>query len=259
MKLYHGTNAAYLDNIKNNGLVPRAQSKNKGNWSHTVASSRDAVYLTDAYAWHFAASATGKTEIGLILEIDSIWLDPERLCPDEDFLEQSTRRQSGNGFADPEWSMEKRTRHYRKIARHNPSLSQASLEALGTAAYYGTIPWSAVSRYVLLDWSKINIMTKIQAVDSMVSIMNYRFLSDRHRAFTKWFFGDPVTLPEFAGQMFPLDSDNVENELSELLRKRKEAVEKQMIDRSGIEVITIDKPDRSRHLSWDIGDVEHLG
>lgn len=199
MKLYHGSHANALSKIKVNGIQPRALSKGRNNWDHTVTSNRNAVYLTDAYPWHFAHAAARDKEHGLILEIDRDRLLPWQLCPDEDFMEQATRKIEQPNFAPTDWSMKKRTLHYRKIAQYNASLADVSLEHMGTAAYYGTISWSAVTRYVLIDWNKLSPTLFMMAVDSMVSIMNYRVLQHRHRAFTRWFFEEDVAADDLIG------------------------------------------------------------
>jgi len=182
-KLYHGTTLTHLPQIMAKGIVPRAKSKVKGNWEGTVNSNRNAVYLTTAYPWHFAAAAS-KDQMGLVLEIKSEELLPFKLAPDEDFLEQLTRNigpsEAAPNLAPIDWGMVKRTKFYRKVARFNPNLAPISLAKMGTAAYYGTIPWSAVSRYVIIDWSKLPWQLKLQATDSQVSIINYQVLSEKH-------------------------------------------------------------------------------
>jgi hypothetical protein len=200
--LYHGTSAKYLPLIKERGILPRSVSKVKSNWTHTVPSNRNAVYLTDAYGWHFAGAASKDQDKGLILEIDKTRLYDWLLCPDEDVLEQTTRKQEPPeypSFAYLEWDLKKRTMHYRKIARFNPQLASQSLEAMGTCAYYNEIPWAAVTRYAVIDWKLLHPAIKWQALDSQVSIENYRFLKDRHRALTRWFFGEEVSPEELIG------------------------------------------------------------
>jgi hypothetical protein len=218
MMLYHGTSAKILDRLKREGIMPRAKSKGKGNWKHTVTSNKDAVYLTTAYPWHFAACAA-KEEPGLILEIDRDELLPWALCPDEDFMEQCSRKceatEQNPNLAPTDWSMNKRTMFYRKIARFNPDLADVSLEHMGTCAYYGTIPWSAVTRYVTVDWTKLHMRMYMQAVDSMVSALNYKILQDRHKAFVRWFFDDAVMADEITGDAH-LRGVELPPELSEL-------------------------------------------
>jgi hypothetical protein len=238
--LYHGTAAKHLDEIEKNGLIPRAQSKIKSNWTHTVTSNKDAVYLTDAYAWHFAVCAS-KDDKGLILEIDRGMLRPELLCPDEDVLEQTTRgagpSDEAPNFAPIEWSMARRTRFYRKLARHNPNLVDASLSQMGTCGYYGAIPWEAVTRYVIVDLKKLPTVLRYQAIDSQVSILNYRVLKDRHRAFTHWFFGDQVTASELTGNN-RLET-TLDTELKLMLDEQDKRMAEAMNMRNGLQVVDV--------------------
>ena len=242
MLLYHGTSAAFLDEIKQKGILPRRISKGRDNWKHTVSSNKDAVYLTTAYAWHFASHASNDKK-GLILEIDRDLLpDYFRLCPDEDFLEQATRKQVGPNFAPLDWSMKKRTLYYRKNAISNPLMADKSLEHMGTAAYYGTIPWSAVTRYAVVDWQK-NKWAWFRASDSMVSMMNYRILQDRHKAFTRWFFNDPVTAHELSGEG-EYQYDKLDDDIRKFVEQQEERMkqlEAAMADRTGIEVVDLRK------------------
>lgn len=55
--LYHGTNGAAARDAIVNGLSGRG---GKGNWSHSVESHPDCVYLTDAYPAYFALNAVLK-------------------------------------------------------------------------------------------------------------------------------------------------------------------------------------------------------
>ena len=240
MKLYHGTTSAILARIKQEGILPRAKAKGKQNWKHTVPSNKDAVYLTTAYPWHFAAAATNN-EPGLILEIDQNRLLPWLLCPDEDFMEQGSRGVDRDAahpeFAPTEWSMKKRTMHYRRIAKFNAPLADESLKHMGTCAYYGAIPFSAVTRYVLIDWEKLPFEMRLRAVDSMVSIMNYRILQKRHEAFCRWFFGDPVTAPELTGNDMWQASPALDPVLKHY-EKQNAAFSKIMVKRDGLTVIS---------------------
>lgn len=239
--LYHGTTFKIFDQIKKNGIVPRRTSKLKGNWSHTVSSNREAVYLTNAYPWHFAASAvSNQKEKGLLLEINQSKLFPWKLIPDEDFLEQATRGKNGLDVFDlapTNGTMKERTTFYRKKAKDMvalyPNLSEMSLEYMGTVAYYGDIPWEAVTRYVVVDWPKLDQEMSIRFIDSQVSIQNFRFLQTRHKAFTKWLFGDEVQPIELLG------FDSIPSmDLAPFMQESCQAVEKVMKERAGLTVLT---------------------
>jgi hypothetical protein len=236
--LYHGSHEQALPRIQRDGILPRAKSKGRNNWDHTVTSNRDAVYLTDAYAWHFASAACNKNERGLIFEINRDFLLPWLLCPDEDFLEQASRKVAPSPerpyMAPLNWSMKKRTLHYRKVAKFNPTLADKSLEHMGTAGYYGPVPWQAITRYVLIDWNKMDASMHMRAVDSMVSTMNYLILQDRHRALTRWFFGDPVTAEELNGFAGVEIKDE---EMGRLIGKQADHTRAAIANRSGLTVV----------------------
>jgi hypothetical protein len=232
MKLYHGTTGRFLPRILRDGLQGRKFTKVKGHFDHTVQSNPEAVYLTDAYPWHFASIASKgqkKDWPGLILEIERDRLLPWLLCPDEDYLEATTRKQGpecGPGFCPTDWDLKARCKHYRKIAKLNPDLADDSLKRLGTCAYYGAIPWSAVTRYALIDWGKLHPVMRIRCVDSMVSMINYRLLAERHREFTRWFFDPDVDAKKMLDYSGVLDADLGKlmqqqiAHLSEVLQKR---------------------------------------
>lgn len=236
-KLYHGTSAAILPKLKAQGIAPRAITKARDNWKHTVTSNKDAVYLTTSYPWHFASHASKGKESGLILEIDRTLLLPWKLCPDEDFLEQATRKipptPDRPHFAPIEWDMKKRTRHYRtKVAPFNPQDAAISLREMGTASYYGEIPWSAVTRYVIIDWPKTDLEIRVRCMDSQVSIENHRILQDRHKAFTKWFFNDPVTSAEVTG----MPTNEGDDKWINMATKANNAMAEIMFKRDGLTV-----------------------
>lgn len=238
--LYHGGSAAVLERVKREGLVPRVIHKGKDNWKHTVTSNKNSVYLTTAYPWHFAACASDKGQKGVIYEINRDLLLPWLLCPDEDFMEQASRACPPDDehphMAPTDWSIKKRTMHYRKIARYNAALADVSLEHLGTVGYYGKIPWKAIKRYVLIDWTKLHPATHMQAVDSMVSCLNYRILQDRHKAFVRWFFNDPVTAAEVCGSALWL-SEGIDEKLRKHEEERTEAWSIILAERAGLELV----------------------
>jgi hypothetical protein len=226
-----------LDRILKHGIQPRAVSKHKGNWAHTVPSNRHAVYLTDAYPFHFAGMGN-RNEPGLILEIDRDLLLPWRVCPDEDALEQGTRKSPLKGGPPLDASMKQRTLAYRKLARHNPGLADASLKVMGTVGHYGVIPVAAITRYVVIDWEKMDMNLWLMAVDTQVSALNYKILQDRHRAYVRWLFKDPVTAEELIGS----DFRHVEGTIGELERKRHAAFTEAMADTSSLQVIVLKQP-----------------
>lgn len=236
-RLYHGTSAKLLDRIKEVGLQPRAVSRHKGNWNHTVPSNRKSVYLTDTYPFHFAAGG-GRKELGLILEINRDLLIPWKLCPDEDALEQGTRKQEIPGGPPLNASMKERTKAYRKLAPLNPQLAQASLETLGTVGYYGTIPFRFVTRYVIIDWTKMDMNMYLNCVDTSVSVLNFRILAERHKAMVRWLFGDPVTVEDLMGFWH---GEQLTGQLAEMENRRREGFAQAMANRDAL-TVTVLKP-----------------
>ena len=232
--LYHGTDARFLPKIKANGLQPRSISKHKGNWSHSVPSNPKAVYLTDTYPFHFAA-ASGGSKHGLILEIDRDLLLPWKLCPDEDAIEQTTRKKQIKGGAPLDASMKERTMFYRGVAQFNPELADMSLKAMGTVGYYEIIPFSAVTRYVIIDWKKLDPTLSLMAMDTQVSVINFRVMADRHQALVRWFFHDPVLVEELMFAPMPEE----EGPLGELLKKQREHLSKAMSNREALEIVVL--------------------
>jgi hypothetical protein len=239
--LYHGASAKNLESIKSKGILPRKMIGGRGNWEHTVQSNPNAVYITNCYAWHFAGAASEFDETGIIYEIDDTLLLPWLLCPDEDVLEQGTRTvgptKDNPNFAQTDWDMKKRTRHYRKLAREMPHLAKQSLDLMGTAAYYGPIPWNYITRYATIEWPKLNEVIKWRALDSSVSVANYRFLKSRHEALMRWFFKEPVTVEELDGfaaafKRAPAEDNGEFN----AFKKHTDMLAEAMVDHSGITV-----------------------
>lgn len=126
MKLYHGTALRHLEGIRQHGLIPRGEGP--GNWPE-FPSRDDLVYLTTAYAPHFAKCAAQDKEPWVIIEIESDNL-PEPLLPDEDFLEQATRNDENLKGR----SLAERTEFFRNNIQDYMHHAQDSIDALGTCA-----------------------------------------------------------------------------------------------------------------------------
>src|SRR5438552_8020447 len=120
MLLYHGTSELHLEKILKKGITPRSHRKDRiGNWKHTITSNSKAVYLTNAYGVFYAQSALNKKERLVVIEINSDLLLPWKFTPDEDCLEQTSRKQSivedNNGsVCTSEMTMKQRTRWFRQ-------------------------------------------------------------------------------------------------------------------------------------------------
>jgi hypothetical protein len=187
MKLYHGTNSVSAMNALQNGILPRNLSK-KSNWDHSVQSNKDCVYLTTAYAPYFAIQAANSIEgsFPAIIEIDTDLLDIDYLVPDEDALEQATRKTDDLPKL---WSMNRRTRHYRKHLMKFAEHWEWSLKAIGNCAYMGVVPASAITRVVVINHIKQSILMHM-SLDPSISIMNFRFCGDKYVQLLNWIFNN---------------------------------------------------------------------
>src|SRR5262245_7314903 len=130
MKLYHGTAERHLHKILKDGIRPRGAQR--GNWKHSVESNPRCVYLTTAYPLHFAGAAVdpnAENDRLTVIEVDTSKLFIGDLLPDEDFLEQATRK---SGPAPIDKDMKYRTRWYRKRAHEYQQHWVTSIKYLGT-------------------------------------------------------------------------------------------------------------------------------
>lgn len=251
MKLYHGTSERWAREIWRHGLWPRADLETEGNWSHTVESAEDCVYLTVAYAPYFAFCAAEDKERWAIVEVDSEQLDEDALLPDEDFLEQVLRQQKE---FDDHWlwdefheleTMEDRTRWCRDHA-HVLSSWQESLNGIGNCAHTGHIPPEAITRIVLFDpWEERegHKWARLMAVDPSISVLNFQLVGEKYRALTDWFMGARVDA-EFCGRFYSMLGQVVGNPLD--MAKQAEALSDRIVEvwQRGEEE-KIDGPDKS--------------
>jgi hypothetical protein len=143
-RLLHGTCASALAGIAKQGLLPRRQRKARSQWAANP-SHPDAVYLTTAYALHYAANAL-TSGFAAILEIDASALDMDNLVADED----SYAMTSVQGHAGMEaWPLERKTGFWRD--RLEDTDANASLRVLGNCAHLGPIPPSVIAGVRLLS------------------------------------------------------------------------------------------------------------
>lgn len=204
MRMYHGTSESIARKVLIEGIRPRSQTGNKGNWENTVSSARDRVYLTDAYALYFGFSASQTGERWAVIEVETSRLDDSRFLPDEDFLEQATRGRRLDGYDAIQplglenQDMKTRTEWYRNHARLFQMFWRLSLEHLGCFCYDGRIPPEAITRVVLFDPKKNDAIMQC-SVDPSVSILNYRITGSKYRAMTKWLVGKHISIYDFLG------------------------------------------------------------
>ena len=206
MKLYHGTNGAWLNNIVQRGLEPRG-SLRRSNWKETVESNPKCVYLTDSYAPYFAFNACrGKAPECAVIEIDTDLLDEDDLYADEDAMEQIGRGKDG-----VEGDMHQRTRWYRKHQfqmglADGDSIWRYSLQCLGTCAHRGRIPARAITRTAY--WPHHENVWLMFVWDPTISILNQGIMGARYKALTAKLFGDPQPIE------FPVYTDPDGNPVS---------------------------------------------
>ena len=177
MRLVHGTSLAVVDKIIQSGLTPRG--KRKSLWE--VPSNNQSIYLTNAYALHFAMNASATD--GALIEIDTSDLPQEYLFADEDALEQTYRT---NRTAPPEelqqMPMRELTEWFSKQLQQAKLLGFDhvwSLRTLGNCCYMGGIPESAVTRIVQIK--DLNKAWWIRFFDPTITLANYKFVGKRYQ------------------------------------------------------------------------------
>lgn len=192
MKLYHGTNGAWVDNVLARGLEPRGNRAARNNWKHVAHQSNSrCVYLTDSYAPYFAVNASrGREPLCGVIEVETNYLDTINLYPDEDALEQMGRGRDGVSG-----TMSQRTIYYRnrqfeysEVDRDGTPAWQLSLRALGTCAHRGVISPRAITRALVWPHRPNAWMSLVW--DPTITFINQRVCGNRYRALTAKLFGD---------------------------------------------------------------------
>lgn len=194
MLLYHGTNGQWLENILRKGIEPR-RNTNRNNWRHVKhQSNRECVYLTDSYAPHFAMNAArGSKPSCAVIEIETDRLDQTQLWADEDFLEQANRQLASEHPQRAKGELSDRVLFFRRnMMKYTnttgdpeyPSWWQCSVRYLGTCAYRGVIPPSAMTRAVYWPlWGQLRFIW-----DPSITLVNQRLCGDMYRELTKRLF-----------------------------------------------------------------------
>lgn len=195
--LYHGTTETVARKALVEGLKPRRMHEGDHNWQHTVASSPDMVYLTDTYAPYFAGTAAYGDERWGIVEIDTTKLVHSKFRPDEDCLEQGTRTLP-NRFDGGKMNAVERTEYFRDNIDLFRDSYCISLETLGTVAYKGYIPPSAIRRISIYDWKSVGFMT-LEIFNLTVTLSNHRWMSVKYKNITRWFMGEAITVADYYG------------------------------------------------------------
>ncbi len=238
MQLYHGTSETIAKKIIEEGLLPRNDERG-GNWQHTVDSRRDTVYLSDIYALYFAQIPIEVDDLdtvrGAIIEIPLERLDHDLLIPDEDFLEQGSRRSKIPGV--PEGDMLKRTKYFRTFAHTDTwrGYWEDSIDNLGTVGHLGPIPKEAISRIAFVDF-KARPDLLMASIDPSISLLNHMVCKGKYEALTRFIFGEDVTPYELA----QCPKEQVDKFDPETRKGFIGWAEQILSNREGIEVITFD-------------------
>lgn len=92
-RLYHGTSAYLLPEIRKRGLLPRGK---KPAVDRVFSSNKNAVYLTDSFAIKFALDACARGPKPwrlLVIEVSTAQLEPSLLTVDDDALAHQLSRE----------------------------------------------------------------------------------------------------------------------------------------------------------------------
>jgi hypothetical protein len=200
MKLYHGTNETVARVALTEGLKPRSMTK-ASNWKHTVLSHKDMIYLTDTYPLYFALNSIQGTERAAVIEIDTDKLLPWEFMPDEDYLEQATRKTPDDPKTD--WDMKKRNRWYRARLQQFSGYWEESLKRLGTCAYHGIIGPQAITRVAFIDYKKQSVLA-MRGMDPSISIVNFGLCSKDYQHLIPWLFDGTYEPTERDGMLMKL-------------------------------------------------------
>lgn len=188
IRLCHGTSWQHYENICRYGIRPRGEAPSM--WPD-CPSHPDRVYLSNAYSFHFAASAAGHKEDLLVVEVE---VDIDDLYPDEDYLAQAAPEATCNIYPD----IIDRTKYFRDmISRINPlqrrELAIISLSAIGNVSHHGILSPERIRRVAKIPADKVSMII-LREFDPTITTMNYRFMGKTYREFQESIF-----------KRFPLD------------------------------------------------------
>jgi len=217
--LYHGTGYINHDAIITNGIKPRGQGNS--NW-HNLPSNSTMVYLCQSNPFYYGTNAGDSKQV-VVYEIDRNVLDPTRFYPDEDFLIQTKEIE-------------------KSVARYNldvyQDLWESSLISMGTCAYQGIIPPSAISRYCVVDFDTRRTLS-LNLSDGM-NYQNYMYRRDELHKDIEWYFNDEDFLSSYYEAEVLLNNGNDDNReldpLDSIFEKQLKLWEKESKDRKGITV-----------------------
>lgn len=177
VRFFHGTSAAFLPDIDASGLRPRALHQGGTQWEKHP-SHPDVVYLSTAYALHYANNALSAGDLAAIVEVDGSKLG--ELYADEDSYAlvkvQGMDELNGRPVAE-------RVAFWRENLKD--TLASESLRVLGNCTHWGTIPPEAVIKVRLLTPKEVARFV-MSVTDPTIAPMNYRFYGGMLQRFSAW-------------------------------------------------------------------------
>ena len=221
--IYHGTTESNWEKISQEGLVPRGDRKS--NWTHTVESAKDRVYLSSVYAPYFAMAAAENGEGYVVVQVNLESLDQDLIFPDEDFLEQCGPRSPVSKCS----SMEERTKYFRDNAREFQDYWTMSLETMGVVAYQDEINLSKIESAYFIDPKKLHPAIHCMIGDPTISILNYSLLGQKYKALTAFLTAQDYEILDFlaiSNTPLLLDADKRKAALFAFLEESRPAVKK---------------------------------
>ncbi len=256
MLLYHGTSERVARLALKEGLYPRNELDEDGNWEEHPSCGA-LVYLTTAYAGFFALNATENGDRWGIVEIDTDRLDEDELRPDEDFLEQASRSEENRkafhemGLEHDEEdvlaldaSMDERTRWIRDHIEFfgpwwgNRDFWKKSLDGIGNCAHVGGIPVEAITRVGLFD-PKSNDTVAMISMDPSISLMNFTICQGKYQAHTQWLVGEEIDPGALMGVSCTREFLAENPHIADSVQPHIEQMRKALAVRDGLEVIRV--------------------
>jgi hypothetical protein len=163
--LYHGTSKKYADKIMKEGFKSRSETGNS-NWDHTIISHEDFVYLTYAYAFYFAQTASSDNhKIASIIKVE---VDEEDIFPDEDFIRQVNKIPNCDDVDIIDY-------------KHCGNLS---LDHLGNCCAYP-------NDIKILERKDFKLIDMFYYSDPTITLMNYKIMKEYYKELIKrWWNGE---------------------------------------------------------------------
>lgn len=179
--MYFGTNAKNIADIQSHGLLPR--------------NGAQSVPMTLSFAPYYALhKAAGKNErFALMVEIDLHKINPYKLVPSADFMEQLTR--SDPLFAEVHNKLKSHNARVKWFAQRIEKFNKhagASLAMIGNIGYAGAIPRDAITRMVQFDVYSPYVRRLLGRPE--VSPLGYSLMGKYYLQMTKFAFGDELTM-----------------------------------------------------------------